>query len=458
MFCWDAFLNALELGLESETLARETLEAVLGTQFENGCLPNWRGRFWGPRDRSQPPIGSFCVLRHYARFGDRDLLARAFPVLERWSAWWTADRHGRPRRDGNANGLCAWGSDDELVGDSPARWEHDTSGLQRAKWESGQDDLPNWDDAGWDASTGTMMLDAVDLNSYRVLDHECLGIMAFELGLGDRGPYHMQRADTIRQAMNAHLWDEAAGVYRDRHWDGRLSPRLAAANFLPLLAGVPSPDRARRMLAVLTDPARFWGEHVIPTIGRDDPAFADQQYWRGTIWPPTNYLIYQGLRRYRLDAVAAELAQKSVALFLGTWHEHRLCRENYDARTGAGGGHRYQSWGPLFALMGVEEFLDVTPWDGLRFGSASVPAHTVLRRVRAAGHVWDVTLAPTGLQVERDGQPFVRTDQPVVLRHVRVADGKLVASVTTDQPTEIHTPTASIVVPEGTTEVTLALS
>jgi len=429
IFCWDAFLNALELGLESEALARETLEAVLATQFENGCIPNWRGRFWGPRDRSQPPIGSFCVLKHYLRFGDRALLERAFPVLEAWTAWWTADKGGKPRRDGNANGLCEWGSDADLVGDTPAPWERGVNGLQRAKWESGQDDLPNWDDAGWNEATGTMMLDAVDLNSYRVLDHECVGIIAWELGLADRGAFHVRQAQTIRDAMNTHLWDEATGVYRDRHWDGRVSPRLAASTFLPLLAGVPSPAQAARMVSVLTDPAKFWGEHVIPTISRDDPAFADQQYWRGTIWPPMNYLIYQGLRRYRFDAEAAELARRSVALFLGDWHEHRLCRENFDSRTGAGGGHRYQSWGPLFALIGVEEFLDVSPWDGLRIGSASVSAQTTLRRLRACGHEWTITLAPTGLRVEMDGSVAFTSDRPVVLRNAQVVDGRLKANV-----------------------------
>jgi len=455
VFCWDAFLNALELGLESETLARETLDAVLATQYENGCLPNWRGRFWGTRDRSQPPIGSFCVLKHHARFGDRDLLARAFPILERWAAWWTADVRGRPRRDGNGNGLCEWGSDDDLVGDSPAPWEKGASGTKRAMWESGQDDLPNWDDAGWDASACTMRLDAVDLNSYRVLDHECLGTIAFELGLADRGTWHVRRAQAIRDAMNAVLWDERTGCYRDRHWDGRLSPRLGAANFLPLLAGVPTAEQAERMLAVLTDPAQFWGDHVIPTISRADPAFADQQYWRGTIWPPTNYLIYQGLRRYRMDAVAAELARKSVALYLGTWHEHRLCRENYDARTGVGSGHRYQSWGPLFALMGVEEFLDVTPWDGLRFGSATVPAQTALRRIRAVGHQWDVTLSPAGLRVDMDGDILLASDRPVVLRNTRVRADTVSAEVTTGQAATIRTSIDSAAVARGVSPLIL---
>ena len=86
-FCWDSFFNALELDIESSELARETLLAVLETQYDNGNIPNWRGRFAGTPDRSQPPVGSFSVLKHYLRTGDQALLEEAFPYLERWSAW-----------------------------------------------------------------------------------------------------------------------------------------------------------------------------------------------------------------------------------------------------------------------------------------------------------------------------------------------------------------------------------
>ena len=46
----------------------------------------------------------------------------------------------------------------------------------------------------------------------------------------------------------------------------------------------------------LLNPDEFWGEWVIPAIARDDPAFQDQNYWRGRIWGPMNYLVYLGLR------------------------------------------------------------------------------------------------------------------------------------------------------------------
>jgi len=54
----------------------------------------------------------------------------------------------------------------------------------------------------------------------------------------------------------------------------------------------------------------FWGEFVIPSIARNDPAFKDQQYWRGRIWGPMNYLVYLGLRNYDDPDVRREVRQK----------------------------------------------------------------------------------------------------------------------------------------------------
>ena len=168
--------------------------------------------------------------------------------------------------------------------------------------------------------------------------------------------------------MNEVLWSDAAGLYLDELPTGR-SRRVAASNFLPLVAGVPSARQARRMVGVLRDPARFRGDWVLPTISRDDPAFDDQQYWRGSIWPPMNYLVLQGLRRYGFDQVASELAWKGALMFLADCRRTGFCRENFDARSGRGQGRRFQSWGPLFALGAIEEFVDACPWRGLRIGS-----------------------------------------------------------------------------------------
>jgi hypothetical protein len=134
-----------------------------------------------------------------------------------------------------------------------------------------------------------------------------------------------------------------------------------------------------------------------------------------------------------------------------------LCCENYDSRTGQGGGARYQSWGPLFALLGMEELADVTPWDGLRFGSVAPPETTVLRRLPLAGRVWDVRLGPDGLSVRVDGAHLFTSDAPIIARHVALERKVLSAEVTAVRSTALRTTAGIQLVEAGRTPVTLAL-
>ena len=370
VFGWDSFFNALLLATASGRLAWDILLAGLDSRYPNGNVPNWKSRLAGTPDRSQPPVGSFAALKLHLICPDEDALAAAWPGLRAWSDWWVADKRGRPRREGLTPGLLAWGSDTSLVPgpEQLPEWEVGATGHQHAAWESGQDDLPLWEVARWDPNREVLAMSAVDLCSYRALDLECLSRIARILG----DPAAAHRLETKRRrlvaTMNGVLWSDVAGLYLDELPGGR-SSRVAASNFLPLIAGVPSAGQARRMVGVLRDPARFWGEWVLPTISRNDPAFDDQQYWRGSIWPPMNYLVLQGLRRYGFDEHASELAWKGALMFLADRRRTGFCRENFDARTGRGRGHRFQSWGPLFALGAMEEFVDACPWRGLRIGS-----------------------------------------------------------------------------------------
>ena len=61
----------------------------------------------------------------------------------------------------------------------------------------------------------------------------------------------------------------------------------------------------------LLNPDEFYGEWMIPSIARNDPAFKDQDYWRGRIWGPMNFLVYLGLRNYDLPEARTVLADKS---------------------------------------------------------------------------------------------------------------------------------------------------
>jgi len=417
IFEWDSFFNALEVAVESFKHAQEIVQAVLETQYPNGNIPNWRGRFGGAPDRSQPPVGSYVVLKLFQRMGDLNFLRSAYPFLTKWHSFWkTPKENGQAFRDGNGDGLLEWGTNSDLVPQNVPPWERNVEGKQRAMWESGQDDLPNWDEASFNPETETMTMNCLDLNCLYALDSWCLAQIANFLNKRADYRKYLEEYQEMKNLINVYLWDEINGFYFDRHWDGKFSTRKAASNFYPLLARIPDQKRALQMIKRLLDPKEFWGDYVIPTISRDDPAYKDQQYWRGTIWPPTNYLVYQGLKAYGFDAIASEFARRSSALFLRSWENFQICPENYDSRTGEAGGQRYQSWGPLFALIALEEYLDFTPWEGFRFGIISPDKKGRLSRIFIQGRHYDVEVSPSKLVLREEGRVIFKADGGAVIR------------------------------------------
>lgn len=438
IFGWGSFFNALEVSIESAKHARDIIKAVLETQYPNGNIPSWRGRFGGTPDRSQPPIGSYVVLKLFQRLGDFELLRYAYPYLKKWHSFWkTVKPNFQSRRDGNSDGLLEWGSDAELLAEGVPSWEENVESKQRAMWESSQDDLPNWEEASFSEETGTLTMNCIDLNSLYTLDAYCLAQIANILGLRGDNQYFLSEYETMKELINHNLWDEREGFYFDRHWDGTFSSRKAASNFYPLLARIPDEERAMRMLKHLLNPEEFWGEFVIPTISRDDPSFEDQQSWRGTIWPPTNYLVYQGLKAYQFDVVASEFARKSSTLFLRTWENYQLSPESFDSRTGQAGERRYKSWGPLFALIALEEYLDFTPWEGFRFGIIDPEEKGKLSRIPIQGRHYEVEVSSRKLKLKEEGREIISTNKSAIFRHFLYSENEIAFNLKTFEETKI---------------------
>ncbi len=436
---WDSFFNALEASVESPRHVRDIIESVLETQYPNGNIPNWRGRFGGTADRSQPPVGAYCVLKLFGKLGDLDLLKFSYPHLKKWHAFWKAPKsNGQARRDGNGDGLLEWGSDAELVSTAVPSWEIKAEGKQRAVWESGQDDLPNWEEASFSEETGTLTMNCLDLNCLYALDAYCLAQIANILNLPDDYTLYLDEYEQMKKLINSRLWNEREKFYFDRHWDGRFSPRKAASNFYPLLARIPDQEQALAMIKRLLNPKEFWGDYVLPTISRDDPLFKEQQHRRGAIWPPTNYLVYQGLKAFGFDAVAAEFAQKSATLFLRSWENFQLCPENFDSRTGEAGGQRFQSWGPLFALIGLEEYIDFTPWEGFRFGMLRPERKGKLVRLAIQGRHYQVEVSNSKIKLIEEEREILKANGGAVFRHFLYSENEVSFEIKTLKEREVQ--------------------
>lgn len=429
LFCWDTYLVATFTSYEAPELARLNFEAVSAAIDELGHVPNYyMAHGAASRDRSMPPLGSHAVLKTQRAVPDRAWLSGIYPRLCRWHTYWMKNR------DGNKSGLLSWGSNPvayqfpQLVPYNQ-KLQHTR---QSAMYESGLDNSPLFDDVAFNDETNTLELDDVALSSYYAMDCQSLSHIAELLGKSrDAAGYRREYAAMARR-INEHLWDEEHGVYCNRHWDGRLSRRWAPTSLFPLIAGVASLDRAARMVQEhLLNKSEFWGAYVIPSIARNDPAYPDNDYWRGRIWGPFNFLVAEGLRRYRFDDAAAELAKRSLDIFMTNWRKDGGVYENYNAETGAGGdvwnAARLYHWGGLLAFIAMQELIDVEPAGYLRFGSLGFP-DAGLRNVRLGKDTYEVKLNQ-GVHVRRNGKALLDCTTRAIVR-IPLAGSK-------DEPIEV---------------------
>jgi neutral trehalase len=81
--------------------------------------------------------------------------------------------------------------------------------------------------------------------------------------------------------------------------------------FWVLRARLAPPARARRLLRHLTDPAQFWRAVPLASTPADDARFAPAgDYWLGSVWAPTHYVVIRGLLRCGENALAERLARQ----------------------------------------------------------------------------------------------------------------------------------------------------
>ncbi|MGC9467849.1 MAG: MGH1-like glycoside hydrolase domain-containing protein [Anaerolineae bacterium] len=353
LFDWDTYFAAYMAALDNKDLAYANAIEITREKTERGFIPNFGTvQDLKSRDRSQPPVGALVVRELYRRFGDRWVLEEVFDDLLTWNRWWPANR--------GCGGLLCWGSD-AYTPRADAYWEvHGVHARIGAALESGLDNSPMYDDVPFDVASNLMMLADVGLMGMYVMDCEALADIAGVLSREHVVDELRTRAHTYREALST-LWDEEVGLFLNRRTDtGESSHRLSPTNFYALLGRAATQVQAERMIGDhFYNPDEFWGEWIMPSISRDDPAYPDQAYWRGRIWAPMNFLVYLGLRYYELPEAQADLAERSVALLLKEWLERGHVHENYNAETGEGcdvpNSDRFYHWGGLLGLIAFIE-------------------------------------------------------------------------------------------------------
>jgi len=356
LFCWDNFFAGFMGSLGCKELAYSNLREILREGETTGFVPNFAyatGQV--SADRSQPPVGSRMLLETYRRFREKWIVEEMYPDLLKWNTWF------RDNRSADSGALC-WGSNPipVLYGNV---WEYGHHGVDDTfggALESGLDNSPMYDDIPFDKQKHMLMLEDVGLTGLFIMDCKALIELAREIGRDEDIPELEARIARAEKGLEG-MWDEEKGFYYNRRTDtGELSRRISPCNFYALFSDSVSPERARRMADEhYYNPEEFYGEWMLPSIARNDPAFHEQNYWRGRVWAPLNFLVYLALLNTELDDVRKDLAEKSTAIFMNEWTKHRHVHENYNSITGEGcdvqSSDKFYHWGALLTVVALAE-------------------------------------------------------------------------------------------------------
>jgi putative isomerase len=253
------------------------------------------------RQFSQIPILAWGVERVYRRNGDKELLKQCLGRLERFHDWYWRER------DVTNIGLVTVGSYSGKL--QHARWETfdyecnmDDLKLMVHPKRKGEKEGPWYGDICVTGNT-----------SYLIMGEKSLARLAEIAGDKKMAARRKLRIDKTVKAMRDHMWDEEEGTFLSVKRDTMEKiPVATIGSWIPLTAGVPTRAMANRMAEVLAGDA--WQTPLpVPTVDCTDPRWKSNGFWRGDVWPSTNYQIARGLADYGHKTLAAGIADKTVA-------------------------------------------------------------------------------------------------------------------------------------------------
>ena len=303
VWSWDHCFNAMAL---AGTRPRQALEQFLlpfHHQAASGALPDcFRADaevIWAV---SKPAIHgwAFARMQKLHPYTAEDLRC-VYHHLERWTTYWLQFRD----LDGNGLPEVPMGCD---VQDNGASY------------------------------LDSFFVTSPDAAAYLALQQRTLAQLARSLG-HDQDAWRWEvMAKRLIDSMLRLLWDGAEFYSRDRHGN-RTTERCASSLIMPLCLGAELPPDVFSITAKRLE-HEFLGPFGVASQAFASPLYRDDEYWLGSVWPPLQLLLCDGLAAGGRDDLARRIAQGFLAACAraGGFHE---C---FDARTGAGQRARSYSW------------------------------------------------------------------------------------------------------------------
>lgn len=149
----------------------------------------------------------------------------------------------------------------------------------------------------------------------------------------------LKRIELAGQVLEQ-LWDAETGQYYPRDFaTHRLLMEPSCATLLPLYSGAISHERAGQLVKLLENEQLFGTSFAVPSTTVSSRWFNPSRYWQGPTWANINWLVIDGLERYRFKDHAAALRQSTLEMV-----SKAGCREYFNPLNGGGLGAEGFSW------------------------------------------------------------------------------------------------------------------
>jgi len=274
--------QATALAPESDAAPGKILhETRMGEMANIGEVPF--KQYYGSVDST--PLFIFLAGEYFARTGDRELIQKIWPNIERALGW--LDEYGDRDNDGFVE-----------------YWRETERGLANQGWKDSDDSVFHQDGT---LAQGPIAL--CEVQAYVYAARQSAARLAEVLGRTDQADKLNKQAKQLKERFNEAFWNDDIGTYV-LALDGTNRQCVVRSSNAghTLLTGIASPDRAIRVAEQLSSAAFFsgWG---IRTIATTEARYNPMSYHNGSIWPHDNGLIAMGLSRYGIRQPVSTLTQ-----------------------------------------------------------------------------------------------------------------------------------------------------
>ena len=316
---------------------------------------------------SQIPIIAWGCLMVFNQTNDRELLDLCLPYLDKFLTWYSTER------DVDNDGLIEYGAykkcsiadivqtarfetfDFHATLDSLQLTEHPTRGTGGAWYGN---------------------IEGVEQTSFLAMSERAMIEMCQITGRNEMKDKYVARLAKRTEAIRTKMWDPETKFFYSLNRDTHKKIRVRTLQgFLTLTAGLASEEQARELVKQLTDTSLFWSKYPVTTSAMDEPTFNPKGFWRGDMWPPTNYLVALGLNRYGYYDIAIDLANKMQEL-LKKYDGHAY--ERYNGVTGEALGVKDYCWGVATWSIAVNTIYGIQE----DYRTIVIPPHAKGRRLK----------------------------------------------------------------------------